>query len=494
MDVTSAFGSQNSIYYLVDQYMRIESIPRDRLLQQKDQLSSRKNIYSNLHKALSALQTKIKYLNDTVLNRFAAKEASSSDSGKLGVSAEFTAVTGSHSISVERLAQSDTRVSDQYITTESSFSSFTTDQTFTIEVVHPTEDDPDNRVAIEVTVEAAVFSESNDHVLNAIAEAINEAMVQAIDDETINRDEAVNAALVMEQTGTSRLLIRSEQSGYTYRMDFGSSALLDALNINADTQSSGTSGGYITYVGSSVSDSELNSKFVMNGLTFYRDSNTVDDALNGVTFRLLTTFDETVTATISTDIEAVQKDVQEFLDKYNEVIGFLRENTRVNSETKKRGILSTDIIYSGMISDLRNAFIGSVSTTTSDEYTMLYNIGIETDKEGKLSIKDVDKFRRALESKTTNVSDLFNSEDGISTRLQAYLDRFVKTNGTIDNSKKSVDNQMNNLQDRIKYMNELLAKKEKYYFEEFAKIQEAMYILQNQQAFFSAFSQSIFGE
>jgi len=494
MDITSAYGSQNSIYTLVEQYMRLESVPRARLIQQRDQLSSRKNIYSNLHKALSALQTKIKYLNDTVFDHFAAKKASSSNAEKLGVSASFTAINGSHSISVERLAQSDTRVSSQYNSAENSFSVFTTDQTFTIEVAHPTEDDPNNRVAIEVTIEAATFSENNQVVLNAIAEAINEAVRQAIGDETINRDEAVNASVVMEQTGTARLLIRSEQSGYTYRMDFGSSFLLDALNINAAVQSSGTSGGYITRVGTGASDSDLNSKFVMNGLTFYRDKNAVDDALNGVTFRLLTTFDESVTATVSTDLEAVQKDVQEFIDKYNEVLKFLRENTRVNSETKKRGILSTDIIYSGMMADLRNAVMGSVSTTTSDEYNMLSSIGIEADKEGKLSLKDVDKFRRALESKTTNVSDLFNSEDGVSTRLQAYLERFVKTNGAIDNSKKSIDNQVKNLQDRIKYMNELLTKKEKYYFEEFAKLQEAMYILQNQQAFFNAFSQSIFGK
>ena len=36
-------------------------------------------------------------------------------------------------------------------------------------------------------------------------------------------------------------------------------------------------------------------------------------------------------------------------------------------------------------------------------------------------------------------------------------------------------------------MNELLDKKEKQYFDEFTKLQETMYVLQNQQSFFNNF-------
>ena len=48
MDLYSIGGSTNSIRYLVDQYMAIESRPRDKLLQQQDELTQRKTVFSDL--------------------------------------------------------------------------------------------------------------------------------------------------------------------------------------------------------------------------------------------------------------------------------------------------------------------------------------------------------------------------------------------------------------------------------------------------------------
>jgi len=270
-------------------------------------------------------------------------------------------------------------------------------------------------------------------------------------------------------------------------MDFGDSALLDALQVNANTQSTGSAGGYMTYVGTSVTDSVLNSKFQVDGLTFYRDSNSVTDAYSGLTFKLLDTFSQAETVTVDTDAETVKKDVQEFIDKYNEVVNFLRTNSKVNAETKERGIFSGDLIYSSLLSELRNLVSGTVSGTSSDQYTLLYHIGIEANQDGTLSIKNSDDFETAIEANYRYVADLFRSDEGIANKLKDYIEDFVKTNGTIDASKKQIDLQTTNLNDRIKYMDEILAKKEKRYFEEFTKLQETMYQLQSQQSFFSGF-------
>ena len=62
-------------------------------------------------------------------------------------------------------------------------------------------------------------------------------------------------------------------------MTDSANSLLSTLEISNSVQSSGTSGGYITDVGTSASDSLLNSKLLVDGLTFYRDSNTIE---NGV--------------------------------------------------------------------------------------------------------------------------------------------------------------------------------------------------------------------
>ncbi len=484
---SSSIGGTNSIQYLVDQYMAIESRPRDKLIQQQNNLRKKKNIYSDLDSKLSALQSKMKYFTDVISLPFQAKKASSSDDSKVKVRIQNTAAKGNHTITVQQLARADTRVSNQFSDSGTDFSSFTTDQTFTIQVAHPTDDDPNNRVDISVTVGADTFSKNNGEVLQDIAQAINDAMASAAADGNITSDEMAQASIITEQNGVSRLVLTSGQTGYTNRLGFGSSTLLDTLNINNNAQTSGTTGGYVYNVGTSATDSALNSVFVLDGLTMYRDSNTVEDAYDGITFELKDTFDQEVTVNVNTDTESIKKDIQDFIDKYNDVIDYLTKNARINSVTYEKGALQDDTIYASMISDLRGLVSESVDTASSDNYKLLYSIGIEADQDGKLSIKDESKLTEALETNPTYVSDLFVSDDGVANKLNDYIERFVKTGGSIDSSKKLIDEQIKNLDDRIDYMNELLDKKEKQYYEEFTKMQETMNTLQNQQAYFSQF-------
>ncbi len=483
----SAINSQGSIYQLIDQYMQLEQIPRNKLISQKEALNDRKKVFSELDSVLSALKTKLSYLTDTITNPFFAKTSSSSDTAKVDITAQGSAVSGNHSISIERLAKADTRVSNQFDDAGSSFGAFTTDQTFSISVGHPTDEDPDNRVQIDVTVAASVFSGTDAEILDGISDAISSAMSQAVSDELIDGDEVIHSSVVNEEIGKSRLVLSSEQTGYTYHMEFGSSALLDTLNINASTQSSGTSGGYITNVGTSRTDSELNSKFTMDGLTFYRDANVVDDALDGVTLKLLDTFVDTETITIQSDVTAVRGEVDAFIEKYNSAIKFLRENTKTNSVTHERGALTNDTVYGSIISDFRGIVGASISGTTSSDYTLLYNIGIEADEDGTLSVKDADKFTAALENNALYVSDLFNTDEGIANKLLDYIDKFVSAGGTINTSKQQVDSQITSMNDRIAYMDEVLDKKEKQYFDQFTSLQQTMYQIQAQQQFFNSF-------
>jgi len=484
---SSSISGFNSIYQLVDQYMAIEQVPRDELVQKKTKLNTKKSVFSELNSLMSALKTKMSYLTDEVFNPFHAKNGTSSDSEKFTITAESGSSVGNHSLTAQRLAKSDTRVSNQFDDADSSFTGFGTDQTFTIEVGHPTDEDPDNRVEISVTVEASVFSGTNDDVLQAIEEAVDDAMAQAVTDEIIESDEVVHASGVTEETRKSRLVIRSEQTGYTNRMDFGAGSLLDTLNINAGTESSGVTGGYITAVGTSPADSLLNAVFTMDGLTFYRDSNIVGDALDGVNIKLLDTFADEQTITISPDKTSVKNDVQEFIDKYNEIVKFLRDKTRTDPATHESGALSTDTTYRYVVNDLRNITASNVTSTASDDYTLLYDIGIEANEDGTLYFADSSKFDAALETNPSNVADLFRGENGVAARIEDYISDFVAPDGTINASKKQIDRQVVYLDDRIKYMNEVLDRKRDEYMDEFGELQMVMSNLQSQQAFFSSF-------
>lgn len=488
MDIASIFGSQSSINQLVNQYMAIEQRPRDLLVSKRDSLNSKKTVLSDLDSKLSALKTKASRLNDPIFDYFAAKKATTSDTDKFTATAGASAALGNHSISVERLAESDTRVSQQYNNSDTSFSGYVTDQIFTIEVGHVDDDGNESREQISVTVAASVFTGTDEEVLLAIADAINSAMSNAVTDETINNDEVVHASIVNEESNTSRLVLRSQNTGYTYRMDFGASSLLDDLQVNAAVQSTGTAGGYIHEVGTDETNSMLNNKFTLDGLTLYRNSNNVTDAVSGVTLQLLDTFATNEELSITADVESVKSEVQAFLDAYNEAITFLKSNTQINSDTHERGLLASDLTYKDIYYSLREYVTDEVTSTSSSLYTKLYQIGIEPDSKGLLSITDSEKFTNAIESNSTNVSDLFNTENGLANRLEDYINNFVKTGGTIDNSKTNLDEEIRHLEDRIDYTNEILEKKQARLFNEMAKLQETMILLENQQSYLGLFS------
>ena len=493
MDISSIFGSQNSIDRLVSQYMTLERGPLDLLINKKESLDGKRSILSDLDSKLSALKRKADRLTDPVFNYFATKKATTSDLEKFTATAGPSSAAGNHSVSVARLAESDTRVSSQFNNNDTSFTGYVTDQTFDIEVTHIDDDGNESRELISVNVAASLFTGTDEEVLSSISDAINSAMSNAVSDETLNSDEVIHASVVNESSATSRLVLRSENTGYTYRMDFGSSSLLDDLQVNANVASSGTAGGYIHEIGTSETDSMLNNMFTVDGLTLYRDSNNVTDAIEGVTLQLLDTFATNETISITADVESVQGEIEDFLEAYNSALTFLKTNTQIDPDTYKRGLLADDLTYKNIYYDLRNHATEEVDTTSSTLYTKLYQLGIEPDDDGYLSITDSEKFTRAVETNSTYVSDIFSSEDGFATRLVDYVNRYVKTGGTIDNTKKNIDDEIIHINDRIDYTNDILARREAQLRNEMTKLQETMVLLQNQQSYLGLFSSNNYG-
>jgi len=510
-DISSIFDSRDSIQYLVDQYIKIESRPRNKIIENREKLTAKQQVLTSLDSKLSALNSSAERMTDEITDYFSIKKATSSNVEDLLATAGSNGAPGTHSITAERLASSDTRVSKQFTDSETSFSGITSDQTFTLTVGSYYSDGNSSsdtyqesvyqRINIDVTVEASVFSQTDDNVLadiaSAITNAMGEALTTAVDydgdgDENeyiLNNIDIVNADVVTEEDGVSRLILRSASSGYSYRMDFtdSSDALLTALDINSSSVSSGSSGGYITSVGSSVTDSELNSKFVVNGLTFYRDSNNITDALTGVTLDLLNTFTTPETVTVAADVDGVKKEVQDFLDAFNGSIDYLKENAELNSATRKRGALADDGLYRNMTGTLRSKLQTIVSNTSSATYDRLYDLGIEPDSSGHFSIVDSSKFEMALDSNSKNISEIFNATDGIATLVQEYVDAFVRVGGSIDGSKSSLQSSILQLNSRISYWDEVLAKREIQLKDEFSRIQTMMNQLSQQRAFFNNF-------
>jgi flagellar hook-associated protein 2 len=490
LDIASILSSQENFETLIDTYMAVEEQPRDALVEKQESLYTKKNLLSNLDSTLSALKTRTDRLTDETTDYFAAKTAKSSDTDLVTVDASSSAVLGNHTITVDRLAVADSRVSKQYTDTDTSFAGFSTDQTFSIEVAHPTEGDPENRVYIDVTITADTFTLNDDEVLNAIADAINDAVNTAKINDDILTSEGLQASVITEISGTSRLMLTSAQSGYDYRLSFTDSAdsLLAAIEINNLVQQSGTSGGYMNAIGTSASDSLLNSKFTIDGLTLYRNSNNISDAAEGLNIQILNTFSSAETLTITANNSAVKEEIQGFIDSYNELIDFLAANAATNTATDDIATLSKDYIYRNMKYELREIIGATVTGVANSAYSKLFNIGITANADGTLTISDTEKLEDALSANSQYVAELFNTTDtGIAHRLSDFIERFVQADGTIINSKKIIEDQIESLDDRIERMEAFLERREEQLRSQFSEMYQAMSLLNSQMSYLTTY-------
>ncbi|MFC1547561.1 flagellar filament capping protein FliD [Candidatus Neomarinimicrobiota bacterium] len=467
---------------LVDQYRSVETIPRSMLEVRKESLTSRKTALTDLDSKLSALYTLGERFSDIILNVFNTKDAESSYPELFTVTAGSDALAGSHDIEISRLASVDTRVSQQYVSTDSDFTAITTDQTFGVEVAHPTDADPNNRVEVTVTVSAATFAKTNEEALQDIANAINEAMNTSATADDIEATEKAVATVVSEETGVSRLVFRSGESGENYALQFNDTdGLLATLEVNAGSQSTGTSGGYIKAA------NELSALFTIDGLSFTRDSNYVDDALEGVNIQLFGETTTTESITVTADLEAVKQEVQDFMDSYNEVVTFLNEQT--DTEGEFRG----DSTYSTLKFELRNIINAQVTNVLSSDYDRLHEIGIGVKRDGTLYFEDDEEFEAALSTNPQVVSDLFTADDGIAVVLNDFIVRYTRASGIISTSQKTVEASLRYQDTRIETFDERLEKKVERFRQDLLRLQTVFLEMQQQSSFFTNFSGGLGG-
>jgi flagellar hook-associated protein 2 len=208
-----------------------------------------------------------------------------------------------------------------------------------------------------------------------------------------------------------------------------------------------------------------------------------------LTINLLNLTEVEQTITIDTDTETVTSDIQAFMDDFNSSIDFLKENARMNPDTRVRGALSNDSTYSGLRSQLLGVVLNQV--TSDDAFDRMADIGIGMDSNGKLSFIDSEKFTSALETDTNIVANIFNnSSDGIATMLEQTISNFTKTGGIIDSSKSQIDDTMVRLGTSMKRVDNQLLAKENRIRSDLARMQESMARLNNQSSYLSIFSSS----
>ncbi len=168
----------------------------------------------------------------------------------------------------------------------------------------------------------------------------------------------------------------------------------------------------------------------INGLGITRPSNTINDALEGVTLTLEKT--GTSMLSITQDKEAVEKNVGEFVKAYNDLQATLKSLSSYDVASKSGGALVGDGTVRSIQTKLRD-LITSPPAGLAGSFTHLSNIGVGFQRDGKLAL-DADKLKKAMTDNFQDIGKLFAKTDttlGYAGQLSKMVDGFLGTDGLI---------------------------------------------------------------
>jgi flagellar hook-associated protein 2 len=332
---------------------------------------------------LSTLSTAVQALTN-LTGVTSQKLGSSSDTSVLTLtSAGTTAVAGSHTIVVNSLASTASNYSDAITNATDTLSG-----SLSIQIgAGPT-----------AKTQTITIGSQND-TLATLAAAIN------------NGSFGVSAEVVADDNG-SRLLLASNTSGAAGAITLGGS-LTDAT----------TNAAIAFNVGQVGADASL----TVDGLPTTSASNTVTNAIPGVTFQLLSTgtpstvngitSNEQVQVQITNDNSAVETAVQSFVTAYNTVAGDIKTQAGDDS-TGKPEPLYGDPTMSLIQSQLSTALFAGAA---SGSVTNIYQLGISANADGTLKF-DSTTLDATLNAHYSDVVGFFQNTGSWGQGLSTTLD------------------------------------------------------------------------
>lgn len=215
----------------------------------------------------------------------------------------------------------------------------------------------------------------------------------------------------------------------------------------------------------------------VNGVTITRSSNTITDAINGVTLTLSKAQQAgeapvTLTTTVGTD--KVSDTLKPLLDAYNDVLRYIRDNIKtIGSDTALRSLQS----------ELRSLS----SKVFSGSLTSLADIGIKIASNGTLSIDNKDRLQQQLETDAIAVAELFTSSGGFASRIMSTITHLVGSDGLLQERSSSLGQQIKRVSDQKKALQDRIEREVEQQRREYTKLQELFYTLQGQLSRYSAY-------
>lgn len=434
-------GTSLDLDSLYTQLETAENTKLTAITTQETSYNAKLTAYSKLSSALTSLQTATNALTKTT--SFNASTVSSTNTA-FTATTDATASPGDYNVKVTQLAKAQTLISGS-LSSDSSKLGSTTGTTRTLTISQGEGKDP---LTISLT--------DSQTSLSGIVSAINSSSGN------------VSASIIKASDGDYRLLLSSKSTGTDGDMTISVSGddTLQAA-IGYDASATGTQN-------MSVQTASQNAKLSVNGVDIERSSNTISDALTGVTFNLKaasTSSDgETLSVTASTSTTATA--IKSWVAAYNSLQSTIASVTKYTAVEAGDDQSTTNgaLLGDSSVRTIQSRLSSSLTSVQSGTFSILAQMGItidpSTSSDGTTGTLDVDdtKLTAALTNNPQAVSQFFIGDGettGFGTQMNAKIDDMLSTSvgkeGIIKSAQDSINATLKDLDQRYTDMSDSIA-------------------------------------
>ena len=188
---------------------------------------------------------------------------------------------------------------------------------------------------------------------------------------------AVADATVFQSTSGSYVLsLKSKTLGTDFSFDLSAADIAASITKPATAYQTAT-----------------NAVFKLNGVEFTRSSNTVSDAITGITLNLATTttVGTPITLTVSTEAVSARPKLDALVKAYNDLYAYYKSQTASSLDVATRGVLNSDFGVSSMMRQLISGLMLPTTDSTGVALTGetdLSAMGLKLLDNGTLAVDD----------------------------------------------------------------------------------------------------------
>ena len=414
-------GSNLDLSGLLDKLAASESAPLVALQRQQTSYTAKLSAYGTLKNALSNFQAAATKLSGAAL--FQGATAASSAADVLTGSAAATGAPGSYAVEVTKLAQAQSLAAAGVLDAKAPVGAGRVTIYFGTLAAGVFTDDPTR--AAQSAAQSIVIDGTNNS-LEGLRDAIN-----------AKADIGVTASIVNDGGASpNRLVLSSAQTGAASSMRI---AVTDeAVPPDAAAPALVSLQGLLNHngvTGLQQTSAASNAALTVNGIAITSSTNTVKEAVQGVTMTLAKTGLSTLT--VSRDTAAVESAVGAFVTAYNSLQSTATQLTRYDVAKKSGAALVGDSTLRSIQTSIRSA----LNTPQAGDLKVLSSVGVSFQKDGTMAF-DAAKLKTAFASNREAVVELFSGtggNTGMGTQVAALVETFTGSDGKLSNATAGVN-------------------------------------------------------